>query len=107
MEVRQYEIHLISLDPTIGREITKTRPCVVISPNEMNANIGTVIIAPMTTKSHAYPTRVALTFQGKSGWIVLDQLRTVDKRRLIKRLGKLNESTVKKVKAVIREMLVD
>lgn len=107
MEIKQYEIHLISLDPTLGHEITKTRPCVVISPNEMNSNIGTVIIAPMTTKSHAYPTRVSLTFQGESGWIVLDQIRTVDKRRLIKKLGKINETAVKKIKNVIREMLVD
>ena len=107
MEIKQYEVHLISLDPTVGHEIKKTRPCIVISPNEMNDNIKTVIIAPMTTKSHDYPTRVGLTFQGKRGWVVLDQVRTVDKRRLVKKLGKLKGASILKIKAVIREMLVD
>lgn len=107
MEVRQYEVHLISLDPALGHEIKKTRPCVVISPDEMNRHIQTVIIAPMTTKSHDYPSRVKITFRDKKGWIVLDQIRTVDKRRLVKRLGSINEIAVGKVKAVIKEMLVD
>ena len=107
MVIKQYEVHLISLDPTIGHEIKKTRPCVVISPNEMNDNIKTVIIAPMTTKSHAYPTRVGLTFQGKQGWVVLDQLRTGDRRRLVKKLGKLKSASTLKIKTVIRAMLVD
>lgn len=107
MEVKQYEVHLISLNPTVGHEIKKTRPCVVISPDEMNDNIKTVIIAPMTTKSHAYPTRVGLTFQGKRGWVVLDQIRTVDRRRLVKKLGRLKGTSTLKIKAVIREMLVD
>ncbi len=107
MVARQYEVHLVSLDPTVGSEIKKTRPCVVISPDEMNQNIRTVIIAPMTTKSHAYPTRVGLKFQGKRGWVVLDQIRTVDNIRLVRKLGKLNNQTVIKVKDVIREMLVD
>ena len=83
----QYNVYLINLDPTTGHEIQKTRPCLVISPDEMNDNLGTVIIAPMTTKSHAYPSRVQVSFQDKKGWIVLDQIRTVDKRRLIKGLG--------------------
>ncbi|PJZ70855.1 growth inhibitor PemK [Leptospira perolatii] len=107
MVVSQYEVFLISLDPTIGHEIKKSRPCVIVSPNEMNKFIGTVIIAPMTAKSHAYPTRVELTFQSKKGWLVLDQIRTVDKARLIKKLGKLESKTVTKVKRVIQEMLVD
>ncbi len=107
MEVKQYEVHLISLDPTVGHEIKKTRPCVVISPDEMNDNIKTVIIAPMTTKSHAYPTRVGLKFQGKKGWVVLDQIRTVDRRRLVKKLGRLKGTSTLKIKTVIREMLVD
>ncbi|TAN41049.1 MAG: type II toxin-antitoxin system PemK/MazF family toxin [Nitrospirae bacterium] len=107
MEVRQYEVFLISLDPTIGHELKKTRPCVVISPDEMNLNIQTVMIAPLTTRSHDYPTRVKVSFQGKRGWIVLDQIRTVDQRRLVKKLGKINESAVKRIKSVIREMLVD
>lgn len=107
MEIKQYEVHLISLGPTVGREIRKTRPCVVISPDEMNRHIQTVIIAPMTTKSRDFPTRVRLTFQGKRGWIVLDQIRTVDKSRLVKKLGRLKEATAVKIKDVIREMLVD
>ncbi len=107
MEIKQYEIFLIALDPTVGHELQKTRPCVVISPDEMNKNIQTVIIAPMTTKSHDYPSRVKIIFQGKNGWIVLDQIRTVDKRRLVKKLGRINETTIRKTKAVIREMLVD
>ncbi|MBI3584630.1 MAG: type II toxin-antitoxin system PemK/MazF family toxin [Nitrospinae bacterium] len=107
MEIEQYEVFLINIDPTIGHEIKKTRPCVVISPDEMNLNIQTVIIAPMTTKSHDYPTRVKVKFQSKSGWIVLDQIRTVDKRRLVKRLGCITRSEIEKVKYVIKEMLVD
>ena len=96
-----------SVDPTIGHEIKKTRPCVVISPDEMNQHIATVIIAPMTTKSHAYPTRIPFTFKGKKGWIVLDQLRTVDKCRIVKKIGKLNSGKISDVKNVINEMLVE
>jgi mRNA interferase MazF len=107
MVVRQYEVHLVALNPTVGREIKKTRPCLVVSPDEMNSSISTVIIAPMTTASHTYPTRVPVHFGGKHGWIVLDQLRTVDKARLVKRLGEADESAIKRVKAVIKEMLVD
>lgn len=107
MEIGQYEVFLINLDPTIGHEIKKTRPCLVISPDEMNSNIQTVIIAPMTTKSHDYPTRVKIKFQDKTGWIVLDQIRTVDKRRLVKRLGRITKSQIDRVKGVIKEMLVD
>jgi len=103
----QYSICLVNLDPTVGHEIKKTRPCVIISPDEMNQHIATIIIAPMTTKSHAYPTRVPLTFQGKKGWIVLDQIRTIDKERVIKKLGKLNSNKIKTVKSVINEMLVE
>ena len=103
----QYEVFLINLDPTIGHEIQKTRPCLVVSPDEMNENINTVIIAPMTTRSHEYPTRINVKFQGKNGWIVLDQIRTVDKRRLVKRLGKIDKIIIQKVKDVIKEMLVD
>lgn len=107
MVVNQYEVHLIDLDPSKGHELQKTRPCLIISPDEMNRNIGTVIIAPMTTKSHNYPTRVELEFQGKNGWIVLDQIRTVDKTRLIKKVGKIEERTIQEVKNVLREMLVE
>jgi len=105
--VEQYSICLVNLEPTIGHEIKKTRPCVIISPDEMNQNISTIIIAPMTTKSHAYPTRIPLTFQGKKGWIVLDQIRTIDKRRIIKKLGKISTNKVTEVKNVINEMLVE
>jgi mRNA interferase MazF len=107
MVMRQYDVFIVDLDPTIGHELKKSRPCVLLSPDEMNLNIATVIIAPMTTKTHPYPTRVPLEFQGKSGWIVLDQIRTVDKSRLIKKIGELKPGTIKKVKAVIEEMLVD
>ncbi len=107
MVVRQYQVFLINLDPTIGHEIKKTRPCLVISPNEMNKYIATVIIAPMTTKSRDYPSRVPVTFQDRQAWIVPDQIRTVDKRPLIKRIGKLEARTIAHVKTVLSEMLVE
>ena len=107
MVIKQYDVFLISLDPTIGREIKKSRPCVIISPNEMNKYISTVIIAPMTSQSRSYPTRVPLKFKKKDGWVVLDQLRTVDKRRLIKRIGKVDQKTIRSIKSIIKEMLVD
>ncbi|MDR2543274.1 MAG: type II toxin-antitoxin system PemK/MazF family toxin [Treponema sp.] len=107
MVMEQYSICLVNLDPTIGHEIKKTRPCVIISPLEMNQHIATIIIAPMTTKSHAYPTRIPLTFKGKNGWIVLDQIRTIDKCRIIKKIGKLSSEKIIKVKNVINEMLVE
>ena len=106
MVIKQYDILLINLDPTIGHEIKKVRPCVVISPDELNRNIETVIIAPMTTRGHAFPTRVPVRFKGKDGWIVLDQIRTVDRKRLIKKVGKLEQETIRDVKAMIQEMLV-
>ena len=107
MVVFQYNIYLVNLDPTVGHEINKVRPCLVISPDEMNSVISTVIIAPMTTKSHPYPTRVPFKLDGKDGWIVLDQIRTVDSLRLIKNIGKINQKTIKEVKKVIQEMLVE
>ncbi len=105
--VNQYDVFLVNLDPTIGHEIKKVRPCLVISPNEMNESIQTVIIAPMTTKSHQYPTRISVKFDNKNGWIVLDQIRTVDKKRLIKKLGKIKKKEIENVKAILQEMLVD
>ena len=105
--ISQYDVYLINLDPTVGHEIKKTRPCLVISPDEMNDNISTVIIAPMTTKSHSYPTRVSLKFNGIDNWIVLDQIRTVDNIRLVKKLGTIGKKEISKVKSVIKEMLVD
>ena len=107
MVINQYNIFLVQLDPTVGHEIKKTRPCLIISPDEMNNAISTVIIAPMTTKSRKYPTRVELKFQKKNGWLVLDQIRTVDKRRLIKKIGEINRNTILKVKNVLSEMLVE
>ena len=104
MEVNRFEVWLVVLDPTLGHEIKKTRPCLIISPNEVNHHLGTVIVAPMTTKGRAYPTRVACTFQGKPGQVVLDQIRTVDKTRLAKHLGKLPPATCERVLELIGEM---
>ncbi len=105
--VRRFEVYLVNLDPTVGTEIQKTRPCLVISPDEMNAHIATVIIAPMTTRGRGYPTRVDCQFQGKSGQIVLDQIRTVDKARLVRKLGKINAETQKNVLSVLAEMFAE
>ncbi|MBL7163431.1 MAG: type II toxin-antitoxin system PemK/MazF family toxin [Anaerolineales bacterium] len=104
MVVERFDVYLVNLDPTIGHEIKKTRPAVVLSPDEMNRHIGTVIIAPMTTKSHDYPTRVSTKFQDKRGWVVLDQIRTVDKRRLLKKLGILNAESQENVLATLAAM---
>ncbi|MCC5912752.1 MAG: type II toxin-antitoxin system PemK/MazF family toxin [Balneolaceae bacterium] len=102
--VQRFEVHLISLDPTKGSEIRKTRPCLIISPNEMNRHIKTVIIAPITSTIKNYPTRVTTTFQGRKGQIVLDQIRTVDKIRLIKNLGSISKAAEEKVLGVLQEM---
>jgi mRNA interferase MazF len=107
MEISQYQIILVNLDPTLGSEIKKTRPCVVISPNEMNKFLNTVVIAPMTTSSKSYPTRIEVRHDNKIGWIVLDQIRTIDKQRIIKDLGRLTKSEIKKLKSVLRETYVD
>ncbi|MDR1452863.1 MAG: type II toxin-antitoxin system PemK/MazF family toxin [Candidatus Margulisbacteria bacterium] len=107
MVMEQYTICLVNLDPTVGHEIKKTRPCVIVSPDEMNRNIATVIIAPLTTKARAFPTRVPLTFRGKNGWIVLEQIRTVDKRRIVRKLGRLNSNKILEVKNILNEMLVE
>ena len=104
MVVKRFDVYLVNLDPTIGSEIQKTRPCLVVSPDEMNRNISTVIMAPMTTKGREYPTRVACRFQGKDGQIVLDQLRTVDKVRLVKRLGRISAAAQKLVLTILTEM---
>ena len=106
MEVKQYEIYWVNLDPTIGKEMKKTRPCVILSPDDMNAFIGTVIIAPLTTTVRAYPSRVKYTLNGKPSMIVLDQIKTVDKLRLQSKVGKLNSVAIALVKKVIEEMLV-
>jgi mRNA interferase MazF len=107
MVINQYKIYWIDLDPTKGSEIKKTCPCVVISPNEMNNSINTVIIAPMTSTSKNYPTRIKTTLDERDGWIVLDQIRCVDKSRLVKVAGVLKQEVVIKVKEAIKEMLID
>lgn len=107
MVVKRFDVFLINLDPTLGVEIQKTRPCLVISPDEMNAYIQTVIVAPMTTKARSYPSRVSCRFEGKDAHIVLDQIRTVDKSRLIKRLGHITLTTQKQVLAVLAELFAE
>ncbi len=104
MEIKRFDVFLVNLDPTVGSEIQKSRPCVVISPDEMNRNIRTVIIAPMTTKGRDYPTRIPVRFAGKSGQVVLDQIRTIDKSRLIKNLGKLKPEQSETILSVLQEM---
>ena len=98
------EVWLVSLDPTHGAEIKKTRPCLVISPDEMNRYLQTVIVAPMTTVVRPYPTRVEIRFQGKSGQVALDQLRAVDRQRLVRKLGAVSASTAEAVSATVLEM---
>jgi mRNA interferase MazF len=107
MEITQYDIVLVNLDPTVGSEIKKTRPCVVLSPDEMNRHLRTVIIAPMTTRSKNYPTRVKVRHQDREGWAVIDQVRTIDKTRIIRLLGHLKNREIGRIKATIRETLVD
>src|SRR5215203_4459033 len=103
MELRQYQIVLVNLDPTIGSEIKKTRPCVIISPDEMNKYLQTVVVAPMTSSSKPYPTRVEVKHNKTKGWVVIDQIRTVDRRRITKVFGKLSEKEISKLKSVIFE----
>ena len=104
MVIARFEVYLVQLDPTAGSEIRKTRPCLVISPDELNLHVRTVIAAPMTTKGRPYPTRVPVRFQGKNGQIVLDQIRTTDKARLVKRLGVISGSAARRVSAVLQEL---
>ncbi len=107
MKISQYDIVLVNLDPTVGSEIRKTRPCVVISPDEINHNLNTIVIAPLTTTSRNYPTRVKVRHNKKDGFVVIDQVRTIDKKRIIKRFDTLNPVEIKKVKAIIKETFVD
>ncbi len=104
MAIDRFQVYLVNLDPTVGREIRKTRPCLIVSPDEMNHHIRTVIVAPMTTKGQPYPTRVACRFQGKNGQVVLDQIRTVDRARLIRRMGRLDSRTAARVLDILQEM---
>ena len=104
MVVKRFDVYWIHLDPTQGSEIKKTRPCLIISPDEMNRYINTVIVAPMSTKGRSYPTRVACKFQGKQGQVVLDQIRTVDKVRLVRKLGRIDVATQTRVLSILGEM---
>jgi mRNA interferase MazF len=106
MDLKQYNIVLVNLDPTIGSEIKKTRPCVIISPDEMNKYLQTIVIAPMTSSSKSYPTRVQVKHNKTKGWVVLDQIRTIDKQRIIKVLGTLTEKEIYSVKSIIHETYV-
>lgn len=107
MVVKRFDVYLVNLDPTVGSEIRKTRPCVIISPDEMNQHIATIIVAPMTSKGRSYPSRVSCNFEGKNGQVVLDQIRTIDKTRLVKKFGKLDTKTQRMVLDVLAEMFVE
>jgi len=107
MEIKQYELVLVNLDPTVGSEMKKTRPCAVISPNEMNKYLQTIVVAPLTSSSKPYPTRVEINQPKAKGWVVLDQIRTVGRRRVIKKLGNLTKSEIETVKTVITETYVE
>jgi mRNA interferase MazF len=103
-DVRRGDVFLVSLDPARGGEIQKTRPCVVVSPDELNSYLRTFIVAPLTTGGHPYPFRVSCRFEGSSGYVVIDQIRTVDRERLVRRLGKLSPSTLGRILVILQEM---
>ena len=107
MEISQFQIALVNLNPTIGSEIKKTRPYVIVSPDEMNRHLKTVIIAPMATTSKPYPTRVLLQHQQKKGWVVLDQIRTIDRSRIVRTYGHLTDKEIIQIKKIMKEMFVD
>lgn len=107
MDLRQYQTVLVNLDPTVGSEMKKTRLCVIISPNEMNKYLQTIVVAPMTSSSKVYPTRVPVNHNKTKGWVVLDQVRTVDRKRIVKILGQLSEKEIYSVKAILKETYVD
>ncbi|HEY5513748.1 MAG TPA: type II toxin-antitoxin system PemK/MazF family toxin [Geomonas sp.] len=104
MVIKRFDVYLVNLDPTVGSEIRKSRPCLIISPDEMNQYIATVIVAPMTTKGRDYPTRVPCTFRGKDGQVVLDQIRTIDKSRLVQKQGKIDKQAQEEVLSILAEM---
>ena len=104
MAVSRFEVYLLNLDPSIGHEIRKTRPCLIVSPNELNRHVRTVIVAPLTTRGQSYPTRVACRFKGKDGQVALDQIRAVDQSRLVRRLGRMDAATSQRVLEVLQEL---
>lgn len=104
MVIKRFDVYLVNLDPTVGSEIRKARPCLIVSPDEMNRYIATVIAAPMTTIGRDYPTRVPCSFKGKDGQVVLDQIRTIDKKRLVQKLGRIDKPTQEEVLSILAEM---
>ena len=106
LEIRRGEVYLINLDPTLGGEIQKTRPCIIVSPDELNAYLRTFIVAPLTTGGHPYPFRLPCQFEGKAGFVVLDQIRAVDRERLVRPLGKLSPEVLVRVLEILQEMFV-
>ena len=107
MEIKQYQVFIVNLDPTVGSEIKKTRSCVVISPDEMNRHLNTIVIAPITSQSKRYPTRLEIILNDNINWIAVDQIRTIDKKRIIKNIAELTVPEVRKLKNKIREIYVD
>lgn len=107
MEIKQYEIVLVNLDPTIGSEMKKTRPCLVLSPNEMNKYLQTIVIAPMTSSLKSYPTRLEVNHENTKGCVAIDQIRTIDRKRIIKLLDILNDFEIAQIKSIIKETFVD
>ncbi|MGF1585180.1 MAG: type II toxin-antitoxin system PemK/MazF family toxin [Bacteroidales bacterium] len=105
--MKQYQIVLVNLDPAMGSEIRKTRPCVIISPDEMNRHLRTLIVAPVTSRSKNYPTRIKVQVDDKSGWLVIDQIRTIDKQRVVKSFGRLKDAEIESIRLVIKETFVD
>ncbi len=107
MEVKQYKVVLVNLDPTLGSEVKKTRPCLVISPDEMNKHLNTIIIAPITSSSKPYPTRIEIKGENTKGWVMIDQIRTIDKQRITKVFNSISENEIMEIKNVIKNTFVD
>jgi mRNA interferase MazF len=107
MIAQQYDVFIVNLDPTVGSEIKKTRPCVIISPDEMNKYLDTVVIAPITSQSENYPTRIRIDLEGQENWVVIDQIRTIEISRLTKKIGRLGQKETASIKHVIKETFVD
>lgn len=107
MDIRQYQIVIVNLDPTVGSKIRKTRPCVVVSPDEMNRHLNSITVCPITSTLKPYPTRIRLLVQRKVSWIVVDQIRTIDRNRIVKAAGHLKDETIASLKAMIKETFVD
>jgi mRNA interferase MazF len=107
MKLNQYQVIVVNLDPTVGSEIKKTRPCVIISPDEMNKHIRTVVVAPLTSTSKSYPSRIKINFQNRESWIAIDQIRTIDKKRVMHTLGYISDLEILKIKQIIKETFVD